>query len=57
MYAKERIEAKARAACPRYFVEEMYNHKRLHSAHSYLPPFEFELKHNQAPDYVLTNPS
>jgi len=46
----------ARARLP-YFIEQVYNHKRRHSSLDYLPPIEFELKQNQAQNYVLTNPA
>ena len=36
-----------------YFIEEMYNSKRLHSSLGYMPPEEFEDKFNKNRSHQL----
>lgn len=36
-----------------YFIEEMYNKKRLHSSLGYMPPEEFEDKFNKNKSHQL----
>ena len=36
-----------------YFIEEMYNRKRLHSSLGYMPPEEFEDKFNKNKSHQL----
>ena len=60
LYEYETIDD-VRARLP-YFIEEVYNRKRLHSAIGYVPPSEFEEwvlsrdKH-ELPDQILLTPS
>ena len=37
-----------------YFIEDVYNHKRLHSAIGYRPSCEFEMMLESTPDPVIT---
>ena len=53
--ADYRTEAEARARIP-YFIDQVYNQERLHSALGYRPPNEFEIMYKQPPTYVLTPP-
>ena len=53
VYMSEYMTYEDVLSCIPYFIEEVYNSKRLHSSLGYMPPEEFEDKFNKKRSHQL----